>query len=80
MSAKGRPGFTFSLPGERFAPLPPVSHATACNKGSTISSECLDSHKARFLCILTVVIQRRSIAETVSVPQNAFKTLSANQI
>jgi len=35
MAAKGAPVFTFSLPGERLAPLPSVSYATACSLKKT---------------------------------------------
>jgi len=31
MSTRGSPVFTFSLPGERLAPLPTVCYATGCN-------------------------------------------------
>jgi len=43
MSTKGGPDFTFSLPGWRLAPMPPVSYATVHN-GSLETDQFITDH------------------------------------
>jgi len=66
MSTKGGPGFTFSLPGGRFASIPPVNYATVCKPAT--------SRWLRYFCQLYSVfyVKKRVISRQIMLGIKAF--------